>query len=212
MKRIAGISFTLLLFALSIAAQNATDILDKAASAYNASNGAVVSFVMHSRSEINHTAESFEGVINMKGGKFTLETPGMKTWYDGVTQWTYMKRSEEVNISTPEGDELQFTNPAVLLHSYKKGFTAVYMGEGTATNGKAAHIIELAPKKKKDIVRVELQIEKYSGLPARIHIEHKNGTSHTITISSLQTGINQPDNFFVFDEAQYPNAEIIDLR
>ena len=31
-------------------------------------------------------------------------------------------RNEEVNVSTPSGDELQLTNPAVLLRQYKKGF------------------------------------------------------------------------------------------
>ena len=85
-------------------------------------------------------------------------------------------------------------------------------GESTAPSGKAAHDIELVPKKKSDIVRVELQIEKFSGLPASIAVFSKNGISSTIRISKMKTGVNQPDSYFVFNEKDYPDAEIIDLR
>lgn len=193
-------------------AQNAKDILDKAASAYENSNGISASFAMHTRSAGQNTGENFEGTIQMKGDKFTLATPDMLTWFDGTTQWTYVERNDEVNVTTPTGEELQFTNPALLLSTYKKGFTASYKGESTAPNGKAAYDVELTPKKKGDIVKVDLQIEKYSNFPASITVTSKNGVSTTIRISQLQTGLNQPDRFFVFKEADYPNVEIIDLR
>ena len=81
-----------------------------------------------------------------------------------------------------------------------------------APNGKAAYDIELVPKKKSDIVRVELQIEKFSALPVSIAVFSKNGINSTIRISKIKTGVNQPDGFFVFFEKDYPDAEIIDLR
>lgn len=202
----------MLLVTFGISAQNASEILDKAASVYNNSNGISATFAIRTHSEQQNMAESFEGQITMKGDKFTLVTPDLITWYDGTTQWTYMTRTEEVNISTPSGDELQFTNPSILLNSYKKGFTAVYKGESTATNGKAAYDIALTPKKKNDILQVELQIEKYASLPAGIAIKMKNGISNTIVISNVKTETNQPDSFFTFNEADYPDAEIIDLR
>ena len=127
-------------------------------------------------------------------------------------QWSFVERNEEVNVSTPTGEELQATNPTLLLRSYEKGFTAKYKGESTSPSGKAAHDIELVPKKKSDIVRVELQIEKFSGLPASIAVFSKNGISSTIRISKMKTGVNQPDSYFVFNEKDYPDAEIIDLR
>lgn len=167
---------------------------------------------MFTRSAGQNAGESFEGTIQMKGDKFTLVTPDALTWFNGTTQWTYVERNEEVNVTNPTGEELQFTNPALLLNSYKKGFTAAYKGESTAPNGKAAYDVELTPKKKGDIVKVELQIEKYSNFPARITVTSKNGVSSTIQISQLKTGINQPDRFFVFNEEDYPDVEVIDLR
>lgn len=193
-------------------AQNAVSILDKAASAYENSNGISASFALNTRSDMQKMSESFEGTIHMKGEKFTLVTPDMITWFDGTTQWSYVERNDEVNVTTPTSEELQFTNPAMLLRVYKKGFTPKYIGESTAPNGKAAYDIELTPKKKGDIMRVELQIEKLSEFPATIKVEAKNGITNTIHISKLKTGVNQPDSFFVFKESEYPDAEVIDLR
>lgn len=203
-----------LLFGIRVTsrAQDAVSILDKAAGAYENSNGISASFTLNTRSDVQKVSESFEGTIHMKGDKFTLVTPDMTTWFDGTTQWSYVERNEEVNVSTPTGEELQFTNPALLLRMYKKGFTPKYIGESTASSGKSAYDIELTPKKKGDILKVELQIEKSSNFPAKIKVEAKDGISSTIHISHLKTGVNQPDDFFVFKESDYPDAEVIDLR
>ena len=189
---------------MKVVAQNAISILDKAASAYEDSNGLTAYFTMQTRSDVQKVSESFDGTVDIKGDKFVLKTPDMITWFDGTTQWSFVERNEEVNVSTPTGEELQATNPALLLRSYKKGFTA--------SNGKSAYDIELVPKKKSDLIRVELQIEKFSGLPASIAVFSKNGISSTIRISKMETGVNQPDSYFVFNEKDYPDAEIIDLR
>ena len=75
-----------------------------------------------------------------------------------------------------------------------------------------AYDIELTPKKKSDLTKVVLQLEKNSGLPTRMVVSAKNGTNSTVQISQLQTNQNQPDRFFVFNEADYPDAEVVDLR
>ena len=82
-------------------AQNANDILRKAAAAYENSNGISASFTMFTRSAGQNAGESFEGTIQMKGDKFTLVTPDALTWFNGTTQWTYVERIEEVNVTHP---------------------------------------------------------------------------------------------------------------
>lgn len=210
MKQIIYIATALLLCGASLPAQNAESLLDKAAEAYNNSNGISATFAMRTHSEQQNTTESFEGEINIKGDKFTYSTPGLRTWYDGSTQWTYQERSEEVYVNTPSGDDLMLTNPAILLKSYKKGFTASYKGESTSRNGKAAYDIELVPKKKGDILSVSLQIEKTSGLPAAISVKMKNGINSDIQITALKQNVNQPDSYFTFNKADFPDALVID--
>ena len=120
------ISFIWIAFVAS--AQNASEILDKAAQVYEQSQGIKANFSLHTSIPQQGVSESFEGTIQMRGDKFKLETPDMITWYDGSTQWAYVLRTEEVNVSTPGGDELQVTNPAVLLRSYKKYKYALVIG------------------------------------------------------------------------------------
>lgn len=209
-------SWIFCLILLSIAgngqAQEAQAILDQAAQAYEQSNGIKASFAIHSVVPQQNISESFEGIIHMQSDKFKLETPDMITWYNGETQWVYLMRNEEVNVSTPSGDELQLTNPAVLLRQYKKGFAVQYKGTSTTRQAKSAYDITLTPKKKSDIQQVDLQIEKVSHIPAAITITDKNGATVSIHISKWVTGKNQADSFFSFNESDYPDAEVIDLR
>ena len=87
-----------------VLAQNATSILDKAASAYEDSNGLTAYFTMQTRSDVQKVSESFDGTVDIKGDKFVLKTPDMITWFDGTTQWSFVERNEEVNVSTPTGE------------------------------------------------------------------------------------------------------------
>ncbi len=201
-----------LLMSLSMKAQQATAILDKAISAYEKSNGIRAAFTIQTRSEAERVSERSDGTISIRDDKFVLKTSDFSIWFDGTTQWTYMERNSEVNVSTPDEEELLMTNPIFLLKAYKKGFTARYKGESTAFSGKTAQDIELVPKKKGDIVQVELQIEKSSGLPASIQVLTRNGMRSVIRVHKMETGINQPDRFFVFDKNEYPDVEVIDLR
>ncbi len=194
---------------IPMSAQNGGDILDKAAETYEKSNGLLASFALHVRSEAQQISESFEGTIQMQGDKFTLITPDMQIWYDGKTQWVYRERNEEVYVSEPTGEELQYTNPAVLLRTYKKDYDAKCIGESTSASCNTAYDIELIPKKKGDITRINLQIEKGSSFPSRIVIEDKNSTRTMIQIDKLTPGINQPDSFFIFDPEKYPDVEVI---
>lgn len=193
-------------------AQSATSLLDKAAKAYNESNGVKSDFTMRIRSDQQKTTESFEGEIEIKGNKFTLVTPDMQIWYDGKTLWTYMLRTGEVNVTNPENEELQFLNPTLLLNNYKKGFDVGLKGESTSLNGKSAYDIRLTPKKKNQVTEVLVQIEKLSGMPSSIVVTGTDKTVSTIHITKIQTGLNQPDRSFVFKESDYPEAEVIDLR
>lgn len=209
----AHVAFALLLMLPStLVAQDANSILQGAVEAYESSNGIEAAFTITTTTPANGGEDVVEGTINIKGDKFTLVTADMRTWFDGKTQWSYLERNEEVNVTTPTGDELLFTNPAMLLKNYKKGFNAKYVGESTAKGGKTVHDIELTPKRRADVVKVVLRIEKFSSMPISIRIFSKNGMDSRIDIGKVKRGVNQPDSLFSFNPNDYPDAEVIDLR
>lgn len=190
---------------------DAEAIIEKTAKRYQQWKGMYIVFAANIRSDANGVAESFEGKIRMKKDKFVLQTPDMTVWFDGATQWTYMQRTDEVNINTPEGSDLRALNPMLLLNDYKKDFNVSYIGESTSANAKMAWDIALVPKKKDDIEKIELQIEKNTSLPAKLVVTARNNLRSVFTVQTIREE-EFPDATFTFPTADYPDAEIIDLR
>ncbi len=44
-----------------------------------------------------------EGLLVLQGEMFTISTPGMVSWYDGKSQWTYSDQIGEVNVISQIG-------------------------------------------------------------------------------------------------------------
>lgn len=191
-------------------APDAEKIIEKTAQLYQKWEGIHIDFAANIRSDKNSVSESFEGTIRMKKDKFVLNTPDMRTWFDGVTQWTYLPRADEVNVSTPSGSDLRLINPMLLLQDYKKEFNVSYIGESTSANTRMAYDIMLIPKKKDDIEKIELQIEKNTSLPAKIVVTMRNDIRSVFTIESIREE-QFPDGVFTFPASEYPDAEVIDL-
>lgn len=202
----------LLMAAIGTSAQDARAILDKAAEAYNKAGGVTVSFTLDSKDTKAKTVYSYDGKAYMKGDRFKIEIPDAITWFDGTTQWVYVKDTEEVNISNPTGEELQGISPSMLFSIYKKGYNLAYKGE-KRIGGKSIQEVELTPQKKNaDITKITVQIDKINNVFSKIVLTDKVGMQNILTIKNYQTGSNIPDTTFSFSKNEYPRAEIVDLR
>ena len=188
---------------LTVNAQNAEQarkILDKTASLLNRKGGASANFIFN-----NGTKESFHGTIAIKGKKFYAKTQQASTWFNGKTQWTYMVKSEEVNVSNPNEAQQARMNPYKFITLYKKGYT---LGMTDTTNDYKIHLI--AQSKQSSIPEMYITINKKTNLPTQVKMLQKEKWS-TITISNFKAK-NLSDSMFSFNLKDFPNAEIIDLR
>lgn len=166
------------------------------------------------------TAENFSngqsqgatsGTMRIKGKKFQLNTGNVITWFDGKTQWSYLKQNDEVNVSTPTAAELQSMNPYAILGIYKKGYN-YSVQEGTL-RGKGVYTVHLkAEQKSNDLQEIFLDVEKGSYTPYCIRFRQKNGTWTRIVVKSFKNKQNFSDSEFTFPKEAYPKAEIIDMR
>ena len=190
---------------------NADAVIEKMSLIYKEWGGMDIKFSANIRSEKNGVSESFEGTIIMKNNKFVLTTPDMIIWFDGKIQWTYIPRNKEVNINTPTDGDLSILNPMFLLQNYKKDFNVSYIGESTSANAKMANDIVLTSKKKEDIEKIEVQIEKNTSLPAKLVVTMHNDIRSTVAIKEIKES-SPSDETFTFPKNAYPDAEIIDLR
>lgn len=204
----------IILFAgvFSLTAQNARTILDNANKAYNNAGGITASFTINTEDTREKVTYSQDGKAFLKGNKFKIDVPDGITWFDGTTQWVYMKGSEEVNVSNPTGEELAGVSPAVLLNLYKTGFKLEYKGE-TRENGKTVYVVDMIPESSKsEYTKMSINIDKTTNLFTSIRLFGKNNINNHLIIKNLQTKTNLTDNTFVFNKKEYPKVEIIDLR
>ena len=195
-----------------VGAQNANKLMEEAVSTYENEGGFVATFSIQINGIQQNVSEKMDGTIRMQKEKFSIDTPDATIWFDGETQWNLFKQNEEVNVSTPTTDELMMSNPMTFLQHYKKGFKASYEGERTAMGGKTAYEVVLTPKVKVDIASMVLLLDKFSKLPLSIELILRNGMINKIQIKSMEKRVQLPDNSFTFDEAAFPNVEVIDLR
>ena len=200
MKKLSLI-FVALLATLGLCAQNAAQarkILDKTASIVGRKGGAVADFSMSGK------YGNSSGTIAVKGNKFNATTPQAVVWYDGKTQWTYMKKNQEVNVTTPTEAQQQSMNPYKFISIYKNGFK---LGMKTVNGGWQIHLY--ATNQKRTIKEMYITVGK-DYLPKTIRMRQANGWT-TISVSNFKAK-NLSDSAFRFNAKDYPHAEVIDLR
>ncbi len=157
----------------------------------------------------NVISQSLQGNLILHGKKFHLNTPEVKAWFDGKTQWAYFAENNEVSITNPSAEELAETNPAMIISALKNKSTISFAKQKSNN----VHIILLSPKQKNaEIVRVTIQVNKSNGNLSTVRIDNKNGTSSLLTFSNYVLGNKATDSEFTFDKNKFKSAYINDLR
>jgi len=187
------------LLATSSFAQSAKSVLDKAAATVTAASGVRANFSMTT------TTGGTNGTIAIKGKKFYATTPQAKVWFDGKTQWTYLKNNDEVNVSNPTEAQLQAINPYNFINLYKRGYTYTMNTAGTD------YVIHLtANSGERKIKELFISVNKKNYQPTQVKmLQGKKWTTFNITNIKKE---NIADSQFRFNSKDFPKAEIIDLR
>ena len=199
MKRMLFLA-TLLLLVATTNGQNAKSVLDKTAAVVSNKNGVQANFKM-----VSNQYGTTEGTIAVKGRKFHATTPQATIWFDGKTQWTYMKKNDEVNVSNPTDAQLQALNPYNFIYLYKQGYTY------TMTKKSSNYEVHLTAKdKKRSVQEMYIIISQKSYIPSQIRMKTAQGWN-TIEVSNFKQA-NLADGTFRFNAKDFPHAEVIDLR
>jgi outer membrane lipoprotein-sorting protein len=130
---------------------------------------------------------------------------------DGKSQWTYLKKDNEVQVSDVDKSGEGF-NPAQIFTIYEKGYKYLYTGD-QKLNGKLCQVIELSPTDaKKSVFKIKLFIDKAQKQIYSALIFDKNGNKYNYTIKSFAANAALPDSIFGFDAKAHPGVEVVDLR
>lgn len=200
MRKTASI-FLMLVIAVFIAnAQNAKQVLDKTAAALNNKGGVTANFTITGKN-----IGTASGKISVKGRMFHATTPQAIVWFNGKTQWTYMKSQQEVNVSNPTEAQLQSINPYNFINIYKKGYSYTMK---TVSTGYEVYM--KATDSKRQIQEMYITVNKTTYTPSQVKMR-QGAKWTTINISSVKKD-NLANSVFTFPSKDYPNAEIVDLR
>ena len=197
MKKIVLVMSLLLVCAVSFG-QTAKSVLDKAAATVTNKNGVQADFTM------TGGMGDVSGTIAVKGRKFHATTPVATMWFDGKTMWTYMKKNDEVNVTTPNETQLQKINPYNFINLYKQGYNM------TMNKSDKAYTVHLTSQKADRIQELFITVDKKTYHPTQVKmLQGKKWTSFDIRNLKAQT---LSDAIFTFSSKDFPTAEVIDLR
>ena len=150
--------------------------------------------------------ESQKGNIKINQNKFRLDLNQQLIISDDSIQWIYLKESNELQIMEYDSQD-EMISPNKLFTIYENGYKSQYL-ELKENN----HIIDLFPIESNEFKNIQLHIDQDKVQLKKIILFDKNGGSFSYSITKLITDKEIDENAFKFNEANYPDLEIIDLR
>ena len=199
MKKILALAFVAMM-SIGAMAQTAQQVLDKTAAVIGNKGGASANFNMSSSKY-----GSASGSIAIKGNKFNARTPQAIVWFNGKTQWTYLKKTNEVNVSNPTQAQQMSMNPYTFINIYKTGYKSTLK---TAGSNYVVHLV--ANNQKRSVAEMYITINKKTHIPSVAKMRQGN-TWSTITVSNFRAR-SVSNSTFNFNSKECPGAEVIDLR
>ena len=158
-------------------------------------------YALDNKSEDIH--QSTRGSVHLMGEKYSLDLMGISMLYDGKQLYQISTEDEEINISTPTGDDEMEISPSSMLSFYENGYTYEWDIEQNV-RGRKIQYIRLKPmdsnsENKSILLGIDVQTKHiYNMIQTQ-----KNGTKITITVNSMKPNMPMPASTFKFDESKY---------
>jgi outer membrane lipoprotein-sorting protein len=200
----------LIFSALNAKAQDsrATAILDAMSQKYKAFGSFAATFTYSTEGA---AGDAYKGNVTVKGPKFRLKLAGQEVFNDGKQVATFVKETNEVNISDYDPTESELS-PAKIYNIYKKGYNYKFVWE-EKDGGQTYEVVELTPQNKQaQVAKVQISVNKKDRVVRSWKITNKNGQTQTFRVDSFTPNVAAPDALFTFDKSKYPGVEVIDLR
>ena len=202
MKKIILIAVALLTAFSASAVETADAFLGRVAAKLKSSPSIVASY------RLTTDGASQRGTLTVAGNCFTIDAPGLRSWYDGKTQWTYSSQTGEVNITEPSPEEVEQINPFAVINAFRQGYKSQFVP--AAAGLKKIKMTSSVPGN--DISNVLFTVSDKTLDPAEIVLTLSSNQVIVIRIDSVKAGVKMPASSFRFDKSKFPGVEVVDLR
>tara|TARA_B100000963_G_scaffold166872_1_gene144857 strand:- start:5103 stop:5744 length:642 start_codon:yes stop_codon:yes gene_type:complete len=164
------------------------------------------SYTLNNRTEQINQESS--GKVTIAEDKYKLKFLDGIQLFDGKVLYTIVPENEEITITQANDDEDFGINPKELLKFHKKGYD-YHWDISQRVMGKNIQFVKLIPTKEDgDIVSLLLGIDTQKNHLYKLIEVGENGTVTTLTINQIKVDGSLPENFFVFNQDDYPNYYI----
>mgnify|MGYP001391100262 CR=1 FL=1 len=194
----------------NIFAQNqiAEEILNKLNTTTKSYNNISLEFILLIENKNQRIKNQEKGSLDLEGDKFRLIMNNQTIINDGKSQWIYLEDINEVQIIENDTTE-NIISPNKLFSIFEEDYKYNYIGT-QSVKGKTLHIIDIFPKKSQEFMKISSEINTINNQIEKITIYDKNGFTYTYSIIAFKT--NTKIKPIMFNIADFPNAEVIDLR
>ena len=164
------------------------------------------SYTLNNRMEQINQESS--GNVTIAQDKYKLKFLDAIQLFDGKALYTIVPENEEITITQANDDEDFGINPKELLKFHKKGYN-YHWDISQRVKGKNIQFVKLIPTNEDgDIVSLLLGIDTQKNHLYKLIEVGENGTVTTLTINQIKVDGSLPENFFVFNQDDYPNYYI----
>lgn len=160
------------------------------------------SYVLNNRMEQINQENS--GQVTVADEKYKLNFLDAIQLFDGVALYTIVPENEEITITQADQEEDFGINPNELLRFYKEGYD-YHWDISQRVKGKNIQFIKLIPTQDDgDLRSLLIGIDTQKNHIYKLIEVGDNGTVTTLTINEMEVDSALPENFFVFNEDDYP--------
>jgi len=204
------LAIPVMLFAQSKDKQ-ASEILQEVTDKTKAYSSIKLEFTYQMENPDANINELTEGKAIVSGDMYHLDVAGQTVICNGQTIWTVITDAEEVQVNDAEEGDGGFSLTR-MLSTYNEDYKSKLLTKVTSLDGRNIYALDLTPNEKKNFERVELFIDKDKMDVYSIALYDQNGSVYTYKITSFVADSPVSEKDFTYDEARFPDFDVIDMR
>lgn len=187
----------------------AVKVLDKFSSNALAAPSVSMKFKLVTDDIAESTSDTLNGSVIISRDKYKLDLPDNTVWFNGDVSWSYLVAEKEVTITKPDKKDNSFQNkPSGIFTMYRKGYKSRLIEERSDS-----WIVDLYPEDiRSELIRIRLTIGKALTELKKLEYKRNDGVVITVFVSEYNLNFKPDKETFIFKQANYKGAEVIDMR
>ena len=206
-----NILFTIIIFSLSINAQNdprAEKLLAKVSNKIDLAKSYKIDFKYTLENKLEGINQDVDGTVTIQGDNYLLNFMGITQICDSNNIYSIVPENEEVIISSIEEEEEETIKPSKLLNFYRKGYLILWDKLQSDYKSKIQFVKLIPSNSNSDIDYLLLGINISNDNISKLIEIGKNKTKTILSVDSIVFDPVLEKDIFIFNENNYKDYYI----